>query len=144
MRLRTLLNSSVPASEGAWLFPPALNTAYWTEDRPDTFCLQMAQLAGISAGDVIAFGHTHKPWYREVNGIHFVNTGSAGRPKDDDWRAGYVVVDAGADTPAMEFVRVEYDLERATRGIVESELPNEFAVILETGGRLTAKDNQSK
>jgi predicted phosphodiesterase len=67
---------------------PTLNTDYWTEDRPDSFCLKMAEMAGARRGDVIAFGHTHKPWHREVEGIHFVNTGSVGRPKDGDWRAG--------------------------------------------------------
>jgi predicted phosphodiesterase len=119
---------------------PALNTAYWTEDRPDAFCLKMARLASVSSGDLMAFGHTHKPWYREVEGIHFVNTGSVGRPKDGDWRAGYVIVDAGAEAPTVEFVRVEYDLAEATRGIIESELPNEFAMILETGGTLSPAD----
>ena len=34
----------------------------------------------------------------------------------------------------VEFVRVEYDLERAAEGIVASELPNEFAELLRTGG----------
>jgi hypothetical protein len=72
---------------------PTLNTLYWTEDRPDSFCVQMATIAGAKPGDVLAFGHTHKPWYRQVEGIHFVNTGSVGRPKDGDWRAGYVLLD---------------------------------------------------
>ena len=63
---------------------PTLNTVYWTEDRPDEFCLKMASHAGMKPGDVIAFGHTHKPWHRQVGGIHFVNTGSVGRPKDAD------------------------------------------------------------
>ena len=72
---------------------PSLNTVYWTEDRPDSFCTKMAELAGARAGDIVAFGHTHKPWHRVVNDIHFLNTGSVGRPKDGDWRAGYVVVD---------------------------------------------------
>src|SRR3712207_937823 len=49
---------------------PTLNTLYWTEDRSDEFCLTMAGHAGLRAGDAIAFGHTHKPWYREVRGIH--------------------------------------------------------------------------
>ena len=44
--------------------------------------------------DLIAFGHTHKPWHREVAGIHFLNTGSVGKPKDGDWRAGYALVEA--------------------------------------------------
>ena len=94
---------------------PTLNTVYWTEDRPDEFCLKMAAHAGVKAGDVIAFGHTHKPWHRDVDGIHFVNTGSVGRPKDGDWRAGYVLLEVGSGSVKVEFVRVEYDLERAMR-----------------------------
>jgi predicted phosphodiesterase len=35
---------------------------------------------------------TPTTWHRTVNGIHFVNTGSVGRPKDGDWRAGYVLL----------------------------------------------------
>lgn len=114
---------------------PTLNTVYWTEDRPDSFCLKMARVAGAKAGDVIACGHTHKPWYRSVEGIHFLNTGSVGRPKDGDWRAGYVVLGFEDGNVQPEFIRVEYDLERAVRGIRESDLPDEFADYLETGGR---------
>ena len=135
---------------------PVLNTVYWTEDRSDGFCLKMAGHLGARAGDVVAFGHTHKPWHRKVEGIHFVNTGSVGRPKDGDWRAGYVVVelggetvevgeesvdlgeetvDPGEETVKVEFVRVEYDLARAAAAVRESELPDEFARFLETGGK---------
>ncbi len=113
---------------------PTLNTVYWTEDRPDEFCLKMARSAGLKAGDMIAFGHTHKPWYRVVDGIHFLNTGSVGRPKDGDWRAGYVRVQITTDGIVPEIVRVEYDLERAMRGIRDSELPDEFAEHLRAGG----------
>jgi diadenosine tetraphosphatase ApaH/serine/threonine PP2A family protein phosphatase len=95
----------------------------------------MARAAGLRAGDVIAFGHTHKPWQRVVEGIHFVNTGSVGRPKDGDWRAGYVLLDVAADGVRVELVRVEYDIESAARGILESDLPHDFADYLRTGGR---------
>ena len=114
---------------------PTLNTLYWTEDRTDDFCIKMARVAGAKPGDVIAFGHTHIPWHREVEGIHFVNTGSVGRPKDGDWRAGYVLLEAGSGTVQVENVRVEYDVARAMRGIRESELPDDFAEYLQTGGR---------
>ena len=114
---------------------PTLNTLYWTADRPDSFCLTMAEHAGAQPGDVICFGHTHIPWHREVDGIHFVNTGSIGRPKDGDWRAGYVILEMGGDSSGVEFVRVEYDLEEAMAGIRNSELPDEFAEYLATGGR---------
>src|ERR671921_323465 len=69
---------------------PTLNTLYWTEGRPDSFCLKMARAANAKEGDLIAFGHTHKPWHREVAGIHFLNIGSVGKPKDGDWRGGGV------------------------------------------------------
>jgi predicted phosphodiesterase len=117
---------------------PTLNTVYWGEDRSDEFCSKMASHAGAKAGDVLAFGHTHKPWHREVGGIRFVNTGSVGRPKDGDWRAGYVLLDAGAEGVNVEFVRVEYDLDAAMRGVRESELPDDFAEYLRTGGQQAA------
>lgn len=117
---------------------PTLNTVYWTEDRPDSFCLQMAKMAGAKAGDVICVGHTHKPWHRAIDGIHFVNTGSVGRPKDGDWRAGYVLLDVSEGEPHVEMVRVEYNIEGAMRGIRESELPDDFAEYLRIGGAVVA------
>ena len=122
---------------------PTLNTLYWTEDRPEDFCLKMAGYAGARPGDVIAFGHTHLPWHREVGGIHLVNTGSVGRPKDGDWRAGYVLLDVGGTSVEVEFVRTEYDLETAMRGIRQSELPDYFAEYLRTGGRPVIQEKQN-
>jgi predicted phosphodiesterase len=113
---------------------PTLNTVYWSEDRPDEFCLKMAAHAGLKPGDVIAFGHTHVPWHREVGGIHFLNTGSVGRPKDGDWRAGYVLLEVARGRVSVEFRRVEYDLDEAVRGIRASDLPDDFAEFLRTGG----------
>lgn len=117
---------------------PTLNTVYWTEDRPDSFFTKMAALAGARPGDVIAFGHTHLPYKRVVEGIHFVNTGSVGRPKDGDWRAGYVVLEIGTDT-SVEFLRVEYDVQKAADAIRVSDLPSDFAEFLEAGGKLVAR-----
>lgn len=117
---------------------PTLNTVYWTADRPVAFCRKMAQAAGIGAGDVLAFGHTHLPWYREVDGVHFVNTGSVGRPKDGDPRAGFVILEVGADGVSVEFARVSYDVDRAAAAIVESDLPDELADHLRHGGAIPA------
>ena len=113
---------------------PTLNTLYWTEDRPDSFCVKMARAAATKEGDLIAFGHTHKPWYREVAGIRFLNTGSVGKPKDGDRRAGYVLIEVAEEVTSVQFVRVEYDVERAVAGILHSTLPNEFADQLRAGG----------
>ncbi len=113
---------------------PTLNTLYWHAERSEDFCRKMAATAGARAGDLIACGHTHVPWYREVDGIGFVNTGSVGRPKDGDWRAGYAVIDIAGGHPTVDFVRVEYDLDAACEAIRRSELPDFFADYLATGG----------
>ncbi len=120
---------------------PSLNTVYWREDRPDSFCLQMAERVDARSGDTIVFGHTHKPWQRDIQGIRFVNAGSVGRPKDGDWRACYLLLHLGGkegtgdwSAPRPEFVRVQYDLKRAQEGIRASTLPEEFAEVLHNAG----------
>jgi predicted phosphodiesterase len=114
---------------------PTSNLIYVTEDRPDTFLQNLARQAGLATGDVLCFGHTHEPWHRTVDGVHFVNTGSVGRPKDGDPRAGYVLLDVGEGEPRVEFVRVDYDVEGAARAVTDAGLPAEFADFLRTGGR---------
>ncbi len=111
-----------------------LNTVYVTEDRSDDFLERMGQGVSARAGDVVAFGHTHKPWHRVVHGVHFVNTGSVGRPKDGDWRAGYVIIDVSEARVEVEFRRVEYDVWRIATAILDSTLPHEFAWYLRSGG----------
>jgi predicted phosphodiesterase len=111
-----------------------LNTVYVTEDRPDSFLEKMARDIGARPGDVICFGHTHKPWQRVVSGIQFINTGSVGRPKDGDWRAGYVLLTVETAGARVEFVRVPYNVDEAADAIRMSDLPSEFAEVLKSGG----------
>jgi predicted phosphodiesterase len=115
---------------------PTRNTLYWTEDRPDSFCLDMARVAGARADDVIAFGHTHIPWLRTIEGIHFVNCGSVGRPKDGDPRACYAIIDVTGKSLDASFVRVPYEIDRTVDGITAAGLPSEFGDILRSGGSL--------
>ena len=113
------------------------NTVYVYEERPDAFLETLGSALGARAGDIVCFGHTHKPWHRLVDGVHFVNTGSVGRPKDGDWRAGYVLLGVSGTAVDVEVVRVEYDVERSVRAILASELPREFADQLRSGGKAT-------
>jgi predicted phosphodiesterase len=84
----------------------------------------------------ILFGHTHVPYAREVAhggagaSTLFVNVGSAGRPKDGDWRVCYAIVDPVAtavdEAAVVEFVRVPYDYERLQKGLAHSDLITTF------------------
>jgi predicted phosphodiesterase len=112
---------------------PTNNLVYVTEDRSDDFLRKMAAQAGATSGDVIAFGHTHKPWSRMVDDILFVNTGSVGRPKDGDARAGWTLLTLGDGPARVEQIRVSYDIEAACAAVEKAGLPSEFAQTLRNG-----------
>jgi predicted phosphodiesterase len=120
----------------------ALNTVYVHQDRSDAFLAKMGVALAARPGDVVCFGHTHVPWHRVVEGVHYVNTGSVGRPKDGDWRAGYVLLDLTGDEVSAEIVRVEYDVEAGARAILASDLPDEFAEHLRVGGAPLVRQGQ--
>lgn len=118
-----------------------LNTVYVTEDRDDGFLSKMAADLGARAGDAVCFGHTHRPWHRQVDGIHFINTGSVGRPKDGDPRAGYVVL-AAAESLSVEFVRVDYEIKETVAATAAAGLPEELGEQLRTGGQIIVLTNE--
>lgn len=102
---------------------------YLFEDRPLS---SFQRLAASSNADVIAFGHTHRPYVKDVDNVLFLNVGSVGKPKDGDWRACYALLDTASLTAT--FRRVEYDVASAAAAIRATELPVEFAADIETGG----------
>jgi len=103
---------------------------YLFEDRPLS---SFQRLAASSDGDVLIFGHTHKPYSKRVAGVLFLNAGSVGKPKDGDPRACYVVMDTAGDVN-VEFGRIPYDIQKVATAIRQSELPDKFALDIETGG----------
>jgi len=129
--LRTLLKEIRFEADGKRILlvhgsPRRLNE-YLFEDRPIS---SFQRLAAASNADIIVFGHTHKPYVKDVDGVLFVNDGSVGKPKDLDWRACYIVIEHAAAT----FRRVEYDVKAAAAAIRATELPREFASDIESGG----------
>ena len=116
---------------------PASTTEYLFETRSEPY-LQKFTPGGRSDAhaDIIVFGHTHVPYHRIVDGIHFVNTGSVGRPKDGDPRAGYCVLTINGGRVTTEQVRLAYDVEAACSRLVAAGLPDYFADYLRTGGNV--------
>ena len=102
---------------------PRKMNEYLFEDRAVS---SFQRLAASSNADIIVFGHTHKPYVKEVDGVRFINAGSVGKPKDGDWRACYVLLTPDAASP-VEFIRVEYDIDRAMAAIRDTTLPSGFA-----------------
>ncbi len=93
------------------------------------------RIAGTTDCDFLFFGHTHLPYQKQVGDTLIVNTGSVGKPKDGDPRAGYVLLTLAKGGAKVEFWRVDYDVAAAARTVRMSGLPHDFAIQLETGGQ---------
>ena len=115
---------------------------YLFEDREEKSMIRIMEQA---SADIMCFGHTHKPYHRvlstESDGTqrfrHAINIGSVGKPKDGDPRGGYVIITINdnasildKDSIQVEFVRFEYDVEKAAKAVEDSPLPNEYAEML--------------
>lgn len=118
---------------------------YLFEDREEKSLLRI--MADADA-DIMCFGHTHKPFHRILNSSdendknfrHAINIGSVGKPKDGDNRGCYVMLTINEDSRktiaesiGVEFIRFEYDIEKAAKAIETSPLPNDFAESLRKG-----------
>ena len=100
---------------------------YLFEDKPKKTFERIA--AGADC-DVLAFGHTHKPWVREYGGVLFVNCGAVGKPKDGDPRAAFATLAARDGELEVEIRRVTYPAEEVAAEMREVGLPDELAANL--------------
>jgi len=117
---------------------------YLFEDRPEKSLMRILDAA---QADIMLFGHTHKPYHRileyNLNGEkafrHAINIGSVGKPKDGDPRACYAMMELDtslslhdAASVSVQFIRIDYDVEKAAKAVEQSELPDAYAKALRT------------
>ena len=118
---------------------------YLFEDREEKSMLRIMHDADA---DIMCFGHTHKPYHRILNDNgagtdhyrHAINIGSVGKPKDGNPQGGYVILHvndhssvADKDSIQVDFVRFDYDIEKAAKAVEDSRLPNAYAEALRKG-----------
>jgi len=121
--MRILLTHGSPASVGEHLTP----------DMPEG---RLRELASMVEADVVVCGHSHRAFVRQVDGVHFINTGSVGRPDDGDPRACYAILQIGhapGQDLAVQHHRLAYDVRRAAAAIREQGLPEAFAQMMIQG-----------
>jgi len=93
-------------------------------------------------------GHSHQPFiieFHEDNLFcsvrpeidmkrdrrYLINVGSVGQPRDRNYRACYAICDI--ERERIEIKRVDYDLERAQKAIIDQGLPSQLAERLANG-----------
>ncbi len=135
---------------------------------PDRGEKQLLRLAREADADVVCCGHVHIPYHRSFpetgleqadspvppRVVHYVNSGSVGKPKDGDPRATWVelligsaeevrvsaagderAAPAGASTTwvGLRIHRVSYDVESVARAMLDAGLPDTLANSLRVG-----------
>ena len=98
---------------------------------PDVEDSLLIDLSEIARADIVVMGHTHVPMERRVKNKIFLNPGSVGQPRDGDPRASFMIFDTGKRE--VIFRRVSYDIDSASRAILENDLPRFLAQRLYLG-----------
>ena len=108
----------------------------------------MLRIMHDADADIMCFGNTHKPYHRIIAETaetgaryrHAINIGSVGKPKDNDIRGGYVLLTLDErssvqdrESVQVEFIRFDYDVEKAAKAVEDSPLPNDYAENLRRG-----------
>ena len=123
---------------------------YLLLDREDK---QLVRLADQAEADVVCVGHIHIPYHRRMTAadgrtVHYVSSGSVGKPKDGDPRAAWVELLMGPESLVCERApqdnavavaatsgtwvgtvvhRVGYDVESVAVAVVGAGLPQRLA-----------------
>ena len=94
------------------------------------------QLARDPAFQVHIMGHSHVPFYKIVDGVHFINPGSVGRMFDGDPRTSFAILKVGSGKIAVEHFRIPYSVEKVVLGLKEQKLPDIYAKMFQRGRKL--------
>ena len=93
---------------------------------------KMESIAGKTSAEIVVMGHTHTPFFKNINGKIFVNPGSVGRPVDNDPRASYCLLRINGNIQ-IELRRTVYDVEGNIRALSNAGLPAEIGIALRNG-----------
>ncbi len=102
-------------------------------DTPDRYFRKLAKSAPYH---IHIMGHSHAPYFKCIDGVYFINPGSAGRMFDGDPRASFAVLKISSDDIAVEHFRIPYPVDDVVAGIKINRLPDIYAAMFRAGKKL--------
>ena len=107
--------------QDAFALVHATPNSCWRAPASESTDAELNALYGSLGKPIVAFGHTHRPCIRSVDGNLqlLINTGSVGLSYDGDRRASYLLLEGS--TPSIR--RVEYDVEKELKALSSCDLP---------------------
>ncbi len=112
---------------------PAHHNEFLFQETPaDRF----RELAAESDFDIVITGHSHSPYHKKVNHVHFINPGSVGRMFDGCPDGSYAVLELTAAGIKVEHFRCSYDIERVIAALKKNRLPPIYEKMYRMGRKL--------
>jgi len=92
--------------------------------KPDTPEAILRPLLETVDAEVLAFGHYHVPFVRQLDQLTLVDVGSVGMPRDGDRRAAYAVLTWDGRHWQIEHRRVPFAIEAVAQDLVTVGYPD--------------------
>jgi putative phosphoesterase len=110
----------------------SLNDPLFEYVLPSTSDALLDEMINKAKAHALVMGHTHIPFIKRFdNNMLIINPGAVGQPRDNISKASYAFYDTA--TFQAGIVRVEYDIESASKKIITAGLPNFLAERLYNG-----------
>jgi putative phosphoesterase len=94
------------------------------------------ELAKYSPFRVHIMGHSHTPYYKIIDSIHFINPGSVGRMFDGDPRTAFAILELSSESISVEHFRIPYPVEEVITGLKQYRLPDIYTKMYRMGRKL--------
>lgn len=103
---------------------------------PDTPEDRFQELVHKAKQDIICIGHSHTPFYKRVQGVHFINPGSVGRMFDGNPAASCAVIEIDKKTVTVSHYRVPWNIQKTVKALRKNNLPEIYTRMYEQGRKL--------
>lgn len=93
-------------------------------------------LAKKAKQDIICVGHSHTPFHKQFEGIHFINPGSAGRMFDANPAASFAILEIKKEKITVSHYRVPWKIKKMKKALRDNHLPDIYISMYEQGLKL--------
>ena len=126
-------------------FPVKIEMYHGSPDDPDEFLFdttpetrfqEIAKKMHDKKVNIVLIGHSHTPFHKEVDGVHFINPGSVGRMFDGNPEASCAVLSVTGDAIKVQHHRIDYPVNEVIARLREKGFPEIYCQMYSTGRKL--------
>ena len=94
------------------------------------------ELSQVTRCQIVVTGHSHSPYYKQIQGTHFINPGSTGRMFDGNPEASCAVLTLSGEDIQVDLHRIPYPVEEVVTVLRQQQLPDIYTDMFRQGRKL--------